>query len=138
MDKVQEMKIALWKRYGIYELIQLIRTQLETNLPLLPAANFFWSSSFNAFVFPFSTFIITLYNLAVLFVLNSQGAEPDANFEMDTSNFNYLFPNATEFVSFLDVYAKKAKIRDVDPMAFLLYWLYCHVAYYQFKKVIKA
>lgn len=58
---------------------------------------------------------------------------------MDTSNFKYLLPNAVEFRSFLDVYAKKTnEIVDTDHVAFLLYRLCCHVACCKSKKVIKA
>lgn len=66
--------------------------------------NYFWSTALNAFVFPFGTLAITLFDLAVLFGLQPYDAKLDPTYEIDTSSFNFILPNKAEFCIFLDVY----------------------------------
>lgn len=108
---------------------------MEPNSALLTTASCFWYIALNAFVFSFGPSTITLYDLIVLFSVQPNGIKLDPTYEVDTSSFNFI----AEFDTFLDMCAKmKDEVDDAKYVAFLLYWLYRHIAYYRSKKIIRV
>ncbi|KAJ4823122.1 hypothetical protein Tsubulata_001876 [Turnera subulata] len=60
---------ASWRRWGIFDLVQLSMHVPKLDYPLISAAALFWNAALNLFVFPFGPLTVNLYDLSVLFGL---------------------------------------------------------------------
>lgn len=131
-------KESEWKWIGIFDLIQLSRTNIATNYPLLVVATCFWSSSLNAFVFRTGMKTITFYDVAALLELRPYGEDVDSCFSINTTPFNLIIIKSTDYSPFIkSYYSRMEEVTQVKHVPFLLTWINKFLSCNHSKKVTK-
>ncbi|KAJ4844387.1 hypothetical protein Tsubulata_002339 [Turnera subulata] len=64
---------ASWRRWGIFDLVQLSMHVPKLDYPLFSAAALFWNAALYLFVFPFGPLTVNIYDLSVFFGLPPHG-----------------------------------------------------------------
>src|SRR3954465_4012735 len=123
LTKVEGKKESFWKTLGIYDLIQLFKTGLEYNQPMLVAAVHFWDASHNTFHLPCGMITPTLFDVAAITGLRPTRETFDPNFmDTDTIHFNEAIVTYTAFIQRYHVQTT-TEVTDEEHIAFLALWL---------------
>src|SRR3954469_13311210 len=123
LEKVEKLKESFWKSLGIYDLIQLSKTGLEYNQPMLIAAVHFCDASHNTFHLPCGIVTPTLFDVAAITGLRPTGETFDPNeMDDDTIGFNNSTVTYTAFIQRHHVTATE-EVSDNEHIAFLALWL---------------
>ncbi|XP_058748016.1 uncharacterized protein LOC131620851 [Vicia villosa] len=123
LEKVEKQKGSFWKSLGIYDLIQLSKTGLEYNQPMLVAAVHFWDASHNTFHLPCGMVTPTLFDVAAITGLRPTGETFDPNdMDNDTIGFNDSQVTYTAFIQKHHITAETT-VSDEEHIAFLALWL---------------
>ncbi|XP_058732451.1 uncharacterized protein LOC131603986 [Vicia villosa] len=123
LEKVEKKKESDWKSLGIYDLIQLSKTGLTYNQPMLVAAVHFWDASHNTFHLPCGMVTPTLFDVAAITGLRPTGEDFDpTEMDDDTIGFNNSTVTYTAFIQRHHVTANE-EVSDNEHIAFLALWL---------------
>ena len=123
-DWVMRMKPTYesqWKELNIYDAIILTLVEPQMNAPMIAAASLFWSSNFNAFLFPCGPIGPTLLDVTMLTSFKPIGAQSShLNFE---STYKFENKSGTGWAKFMKAHMRETKnVTDREHAAFLMMW----------------
>lgn len=123
LNKVEKAKAQTWKDRGIYDLIMLLKLNLEYNTPMLISSLYFWDSTHYTFHLPCGMATPTLFDLAVITGLKPIGHTYDPEIDaMDTIAFSTT--RAAYSMHIAHYHDKDTDVvSDVEHIAFLALWL---------------
>lgn len=114
LRKAETKKSQFWKELQIYDLIQLSKTGLEYNQPMLVASLYLWDASCNTFHLPCTIVTPTIFNM---------GEDFDHNY-MDEDTIYFGERKATYTLYTAKHHNKTNEdVSDEDHIAFLALWM---------------
>lgn len=123
LDKVEAKKMKIWKKYGIYELIQLPRVGHPYWQNMLVVTLYFWESTTNTFQFPCGMATPILCNVEAIIDLRltTKVFYPTERGK-DTNGFN---SNWASFARYINDHKDTTteELRGIKHISFLAIWL---------------
>ncbi|QHN83506.1 uncharacterized protein DS421_20g705360 [Arachis hypogaea] len=117
--------MTLWKKIGIYDLIQLSKNSYTVNSELMGGALYFWDKTSHTFYTPYDMIIPTLLDVAAITGIPLLGEEILTTTKSTTGVKYAIDISSTTYQSFIlnNRGQDEAPISDNEHIAFLLYWL---------------